>query len=89
VRPDETDDKLPPTQRRGRNAWDAIAEIARILGRGIGAIGSGIGAAVNKAVTPGGIFLIVLILIVVGVLNTDTLSTLVDLISDILDKVKR
>ena len=48
MRPDETDDRLPPTQRRGRNAWDAIA----------------------------------------GVLNTDTLERLAQVIGDLWERIK-
>lgn len=81
MRHDETDDRLPPTQRRGRNAWDALAESMRVLGRGIAGFG-------RLVVSPGGIFLIVLGAIAAGWIGADTLDRVAQILGDFWEKVK-
>ncbi len=80
MRHDETEN-LPPTQRRGRNGWDALAEMTRVLGRGVGGLG-------RLLVSPGGIILIVVVLVALGRLNPEKVQAIMDALAGLVDKIK-
>ncbi len=80
MRHDETEN-LPPTQRRGRNGWDALAEMTRVLGRGVGGFG-------RLIVSPGGLVLIIVVLVALDRLNPGKLEAMMNALAGLVDKIR-
>lgn len=55
---------LPPTQRRGRNGWDAITEVVRVVVRFLG--------------SPAGILILLIVALAAGWVGEETLEKLVE-----------